>query len=120
MAIKRDKVKAELPFRANVMLKAPKLYLLIVTVFIFGCAPAIEHNEGPRPCSNEWLYFVEGQLKTSDSQGHGPDLGSIEWRSVIEFKLGIRGDPRVPGRESEQWCSFIDVYIKNQKAIQVH
>ena len=44
---------------------------------------------------------------TGDGQGHGPDLGSSEWRSVIEFKLGIRGDPSVPPRNSELWCAYI-------------
>ena len=40
--------------------------------------------------------------------GHGPDIGSEEWKSVIEFKLGIRGNPDVPDRNSSQWCDYID------------
>ena len=40
--------------------------------------------------------------------GHGPDIGSEEWKSVIEFKLGVRGNPNVPDRNSREWCRFID------------
>jgi hypothetical protein len=40
--------------------------------------------------------------------GHGPDIGSLEWQSVIEFKLGLRGDPDVPPRGSQRWCAYID------------
>lgn len=47
-------------------------------------------------------------MPTGDGQGHGPDLGSDEWKSVVEFKLGIRGDPQVPGRDSQAWCTYID------------
>ncbi len=72
-----------------------------------------EQNLGPdlQPCSEQWLQFVEEQLSTGDSEGHGPDLGSMEWRSVVEFKLGIRGDPTIPSRESNQWCRYIDEKI---------
>jgi hypothetical protein len=40
--------------------------------------------------------------------GHGPDIGSEEWKSVIEFKLGVRGNQGVPDRNSQEWCRFID------------
>jgi hypothetical protein len=64
-----------------------------------------------RPCSEQWFQFVEQKLPTGDSEGHGPDVGSLEWRSVVEFKLGIRGDPAVPGRETDQWCAYINEEI---------
>ena len=48
------------------------------------------------------------RLVTGDGQGHGPDIGSDEWRSVVEFKLGIRDDPSTPTRDSEDWCAYID------------
>jgi hypothetical protein len=75
-------------------------------------------NLGPdlQPCSEQWLQFVEGQLSTGDTEGHGPDLGSMEWRSVVEFKLGIRGEPAVPSRESDQWCTYIDKKIPRSDA----
>ena len=66
---------------------------------------------GTEPCSTPWLQMVEKTLSTGDGQGHGPDLGSSEWRSVVEFKLGIRGNPDVPDRDSEAWCAYIDQAI---------
>jgi steroid delta-isomerase-like uncharacterized protein len=63
---------------------------------------------GPKPCSEPWLEIVEQKLSTGDGQGHGPDLGSSEWRSVVEFKLGIRGNPEVPDRTTDEWCAYID------------
>ena len=63
---------------------------------------------GNEPCSEPWLQMVEQTLSTGDGRGHGPDLGSSEWRSVVEFKLGIRGNPGVPDRATEEWCTYID------------
>ncbi len=59
-------------------------------------------------CSTEWFEFVEETLSTDDGQGHGPDIGSREWRSVVEFKLGVRGDLSVPPADSKQWCNYIN------------
>jgi uncharacterized protein len=60
------------------------------------------------PCSDAWYRTIEAKLPTGDGQGHGPDLGSEEWKSVVEFKLGIRGKPGVPARDSAAWCTYID------------
>ncbi len=55
--------------------------------------------------------LVEDRFPTGDGQGHGPDIGSLEWRSVVEFKLGIRGDPAIPPLESDQWCAYVDEHF---------
>ncbi|UJF23239.1 hypothetical protein [Shewanella sp. OMA3-2] len=64
-------------------------------------------------CSEVWYQQVETRLTSGDGQGHGPDLGSEEWQSVIEFKLGIRGDSSVPQRNTDQWCTFIDGLLQH-------
>ena len=84
------------------------LYVLIASSCSGGQPPA----PGPQPCSEKWQEHVEAKLRTGDSEGHGPDVGSLEWRSVVEFKLGIRGDPEIPTRESDQWCTNIDEIIR--------
>ena len=63
------------------------------------------------PCSEGWNQLVEETLPTGDADGHGPDVGSMEWRSVVEFKLGIRDDPAVPALESEDWCLYMNEEI---------
>ena len=71
-------------------------------------------NDGkssPQPealCSDAWFRSIEEKVPTGDGQGHGPDLGSDEWKSEVEFKLGIRDKPNVPGRDSQVWCRHID------------
>jgi len=64
-------------------------------------------------CTQEWYRFIEGKVATGDDQGHGPDLGSIEWQSVVEFKLGIRGKVEVPQRDSNAWCRYIDQRVRS-------
>jgi hypothetical protein len=85
-----------------------RLIALMGILVISSCSPELSTSRGPTPCSEEWFQFVEGRLSTGDSQGHGPDLGSSEWRSVVEFKLGIRGKPTIPNRSTMQWCTYID------------
>lgn len=92
--------------------------LVLFTIFAFtlvtviGCT-AIENRElNAQVCSSKWYALVEKQVLTGDGHGHGPDIGSKEWRSVVEFKLGIRGDKNTPPLESIQWCEYInDNYI---------
>jgi uncharacterized protein len=59
-------------------------------------------------CSDAWYRAIDKKLLTADTQGHGPDIGSDEWKSVIEFRLGVRGGANVPERSSEKWCQYID------------
>ncbi|MCB1889614.1 MAG: MliC family protein [Rhodocyclaceae bacterium] len=59
------------------------------------------------PCSPGFIRSVEARLPTGDGQGHGPDPGSAEWQSVVEFRLGLRGHPSVPERGSAAWCDWL-------------
>ena len=67
-------------------------------------------------CSDSWYRVMEENVLTSDNQGHGPDVGSDEWKSVIEFKLGIRGQPNLPDRNSKAWCRHIDQIVRERYA----
>lgn len=106
------------------MIKAIKLIALAsMAVVVVACSvgensaggrdnnnlePVLKTDADPQICSNAWFTKMENRLVTDDGQGHGPDLGSSEWRSVIEFRLGIRGDPSVPPRNLKQWCDYIN------------
>ena len=78
-----------------------------------ACGTEDVRTVGPEPCSAEWQQWVESQVTTGDGQGHGPDIGSDEWRSVVEFKLGIRGNPAVPPRDTNEWCGYIDKQVRD-------
>lgn len=90
-----------------------KLIAPLVILIASGCADEQTPYSDLQPCTAPWQEYVEAQLQTGDSEGHGPDLGSLEWRSVVEFKLGIRGDPTIPSRATDEWCTYIDQAIRN-------
>ncbi len=95
-----------------------KLFLLVLGFIAFG-AHAATSREGSltgAPCSDAWNRSLESLVETGDRSGHGPDLGSDEWKSVVEFRLGVRGKPGVPARDSTAWCTYIDRLVRGTKA----
>jgi hypothetical protein len=91
--------------------KAPNILVGLAITIFFGCAGDTNNPPATQDCSDEWLAMMEKQLSITDRQGHGPDIGSLEWRSAIEFKLGIRDDPQTPPPESPQWCNYISQQV---------
>ncbi len=86
--------------------------LILAIIFLSACTSTQTSAECPEPRSIVWFERLEGQYHTGDGAGHGPDIGSDEWKSVIEFKLGIRDRADVPNLQSPEWCTYIDDYIK--------
>ena len=91
---------------------------LVVAVALFA---SCSHRDEPRAatsavCSEAWYRMIEENVPTGDGQGHGPDVGSVEWESVVEFKLGIRGQPDVPSRNTQAWCRHIDQIVRSGRA----
>ncbi len=96
------------------MLRVLRITFCLIVTVNFSCASSSGNQTNSQACTNEWFLFVEEQIPTGDGQGHGPDLGSAEWRSTIEFKLGIRDDPSVPPLDSIQWCNYVNErFIEN-------
>ena len=85
-----------------------RLLVLLSILIASSCGGGQKQGADPQPCTEEWRRYVEEQVQTGDSEGHGPDVGSTEWQSVVEFKLGIRGNPEVPSRDTDEWCGHID------------
>jgi len=65
-------------------------------------------------CSEPVYRRIEAQVPTGDGRGHGPDVGSEEWKSVVEFKLGIRDQGEAPSRDSDAWCRYIDRIVLSE------
>ncbi|MDO3383970.1 hypothetical protein [Gilvimarinus algae] len=63
-------------------------------------------------CSPAWVKRVSAALPVTDGAGHGPDPGSVEWQGALEFALGLRDDPDVPPRQSQQWCEYIAGHLE--------
>ena len=74
-------------------------------------------QEVGQSCSPEWFRYVNSQVPSSDSMGHGPDIASQEWKSVIEFKLGIQSHASLPPKNTPQWCKFIQSQLDAQRAL---
>ena len=104
---------------ATFMFPIMRLLICFVVGVISGCAGTTASQFKFQVCTDEWYQFVEEHISTGDGQGHGPDLGSSEWRSVVEFKLGIRDDPKVPPIDSAQWCCYINERVVRHVAYPV-
>ena len=83
-----------------------------IAIALLWAAPVFGADAPANPCTAEWFDFVERKVSSGDGQGHGPDLGSDEWKGVIEFRLGIRGQPDIPPRDSAEWCNYIDRLVR--------
>lgn len=87
--------------------KSRVLCAFLPVIIGLASASASTYADAP-PCSEQWNTALEKQLATADGHGHGPDIGSDEWKSVIEKKLGINSAPELPKRNTQAWCQFID------------
>lgn len=83
-------------------------FFTAIFMFVAGFQGSSADPNRPPPCSDPWYPYIDGIVVTGDGAGHGPDVGSDEWQSVVEFKLGVRGDSNVPARSSAAWCEFVD------------
>lgn len=91
-----------------------KLRILLLSSLLCvltACQSHTIQTETQELCTESWYRAVESSIPTDDGMGHGPDIGSDEWKSVIEFKLGLRGNPNLPGRSSSEWCNYINGFI---------
>jgi len=89
-------------------------YLCSLVCILSACRSQTIQTETPELCTESWYNAVESAIPSGDGMGHGPDIGSEEWKSVIEFKLGIRGNPNIPDRNSPDWCNYINDFIKRR------
>ncbi|MBC9071211.1 MliC family protein [Thauera sp. CAU 1555] len=91
-----------------------KLALFVVLGIAVFAPVASSAPMGLQPCGDAWYRSVEAQLPTGDGQGHGPDVGSAEWKSVVEFRLGVRGEVGIPPRDDEAWCRFVEARLQQR------
>lgn len=104
-------------YRGVFMTRCLVIYLIVIAAsFAAGCTSGKPLSETAEPCNASWERFIEDNVSTGDGLGHGPDVGSDEWKSVVEFKLGIRDDPSVPEWSSPAWCYHIDQIVNKSRA----
>lgn len=78
-------------------------YCLGVVILAFCSACTTSHHDDlhKQPTalvegSDAWFAWVDSQVVSADTAGHGPDLGSMEWCNVIEAKLFNRSSGLKP------------------------
>jgi hypothetical protein len=82
--------------------------LLLVLPQSYSPAGGLDNAPAGNDCGESWYRRVESLVGTGDQHGHGPDLGSGEWKSTVEFRLNVRGLPEVPAADSAAWCRYIN------------
>jgi hypothetical protein len=102
------------------MTNKPIILMMVLTLIAvsYSCAEQDDYSSRTsleladrsvlKPCSESWQIYVEDILISHDGAGHGPDIGSDEWMSVVEFKLNVRNNDDLPERGSASWCEYID------------
>jgi len=58
-------------------------------------------------CSASTYQTIEARVPVEDDEGHGPDVGSTEWKHAIEAKLRRQHEPQFPPMDSDAWCQRV-------------
>ena len=61
---------------------------IMVVLVLAGCGEARVDRSGEVDQWDQWARRVEARFPVGDAQGHGPDIGSAEWRAAVEQKIG--------------------------------
>lgn len=82
------------------------VFLLLVQVA--ACSSnRVDNANLSEPCAEGVILSIERKITTGDGEGHGPDIGSSEWYSVVERRLGIEGDASIPIKGTQGWCEYV-------------
>ena len=93
---------------------APVLRLAALLPLAVLCGPTLAPAQDAAPCSPARLAAIERQSQPLDRSGHGPDRGSAEWASAVEWRLGLRGRDDLPARGSRAWCERIEAALRQR------
>jgi hypothetical protein len=95
-----------------------KIFVGIVLVIVlgwFGITTRIPSPPSVEACTEKWFaYLDDNYFTTSDSEGHGPDVGSGEWLNSVErqAKLTVRSD--LPNQTR---CEHIQTQLRSRTFI---
>jgi hypothetical protein len=52
-----------------------------------------------KPCTESWFLYLETHyFPTADDEGHGPDLGDLDWFSIFERKAKLPDGSGLPDK----------------------
>ena len=83
-----------------------KTLAALLLLFLAACS---ERESSPPSDWNTWAVWVEARYPVSDGQGHGPDIGSVEWARALQQKLGIvDAEGHGPDLGSDEWRKEVE------------
>jgi hypothetical protein len=66
----------------------------------------------------EWAKWAEKIYPITDSQGHGPDIGSDEWAGAMDRRLKITDKAgHGPTVKSKEWRQAVEKKIADKKKV---
>lgn len=80
---------------------------LSCSLVLTACTDKPASNNNTVACDQNSFHVLEQLIGSSDGAGHGPDVGSHEWQSTIEFRLQLRGDKNKPAHDHPEWCAYM-------------
>jgi hypothetical protein len=87
-----------------------RLTLVMLALF---CTLSIRAAEPAAPVEwMEWAKWAEKLYPITDSQGHGPDIGSDEWAGAMDRRLKITDEAgHGPTVKSKEWRQAVEKKI---------
>jgi poly-gamma-glutamate capsule biosynthesis protein CapA/YwtB (metallophosphatase superfamily) len=67
-------------------------------------------ENGPRPCKEDWFWFVESTVKQANEAALGPEPGTAAWQSLVLERLGL-DDEGIQEPATDAWCRLVDVRL---------
>lgn len=99
-----------------------KIFAAVCTFVVLAwlvATTSIPRTPTVQPCSPEWFSYLNSHYgNTSDEEGHGPDLGDVEWFNAFERQAKLSDSYSLSS--NSQRCQFIQnelashIYIVNQ------
>lgn len=101
-------------------MKIRSLSLIVLVVLTLAGSAADPDSTRPPVDWQAWAQWAEKLQPVTDSQGHGPDIGSDEWANALARKLGvIDAQGHGPDIGSKEWRSAVENKLKPQEQRQL-
>ncbi|MFC3093435.1 hypothetical protein DRW07_04325 [Alteromonas sediminis] len=102
------------------MVLSQTVSMFVLVLAVTGCNLPLNSKEaekaGLSACDLRSFRSIEHAIQSGDGHGHGPNIGSDEWKSTIEFKLGVTPQEKELALHTANWCEFIESRIAQSNA----
>lgn len=96
------------------MSDSPRSHFILMAAAVFAAACDELPERTDVVCSPSFYDVIESRVHVTDDEGHGPDLGSGEWKRAVEHKLGVRQGADFPAIDSDAWCQRVYELVRSR------